>query len=127
MKSSFVNQLEVCPACGRHLGDHQFSLFASVPVKQNDDPRVMNFLQAIKNHDWAGVLSFQEWEGGYDDYELYGIRAEDHPMVLITVWDPFELFYNERIVETEALNEVDSGELLILAEGKEWKSSAEIV
>src|SRR5687768_17757973 len=104
----FVNNLPVCPACGRRLGDHQFSLLASVPVKQNDDPQVMTFLKAIKNHDWPGVLSFQQWEGGYDDYELYGIRAEDHPVVLVTVLDPFELFYSERIVETEALNEVDS-------------------
>ena len=96
------------------------------------DPRsgwsqVRNFLTAIKNHDWPGVLSFQQWQGGYDDYELYGIRAEDHPVVLVTGWDPFELFYSERIVETEALNEVDSRELLTLARGKEWKTSAEIV
>lgn len=48
-------------------------------------------------------------------------------MVLVTIWDPFELFYNERIIETEVLNEVDSSELLILASGKEWKTSAEIV
>ena len=109
------------------MGDHRFSLLASVPVKQNDDPQVVTFLKAIKNRDWPGVLSFQQWEGGYDDYELYGIRAEYHPVVLVTVWDPFELFYNERIVEIEALNEVDSKELLILAGGKEWKSSAEIV
>lgn len=56
-----------------------------------------------------------------------GIRAEDYPVVLVTVWDPFELFYNERIIETEVLNEVDSSELLTLARGKEWKTSAEIV
>lgn len=123
----FVNHLGNCPACGRQFGDHQFSLLASVPVKQNDDPRVRSFLNAIENHDWPGVLSFQQWEGGHDDYELYGIRAKDHPVVLVTIWDPFELFYNERIIETEVLNEVDSSELLTLARGKEWKTSAEIV
>lgn len=124
--SEFVKQLKVCPACGGHLEDHRFALFASVPVKENDDPQVLTFMRAIKSYEWRTVLAFQNWDGGYDNYELYGIRAENHPVVLVTVWDPFELFYNERIVDTEVLDEIQSNELLALA-GDQWKSSSEIV
>ena len=116
----------VCPACNGHLGDHRFAVLASVPIKENDDPQVLILLRAIKNHDWRTVLAFQDWEGGYDNYELYGIRGENHPVVLVTVWDPFELFYNERIVDTEVLDETESNKLLALA-GDTWKSPSEIV
>jgi len=125
--AEFLEKLEVCPGCSRKWGGHLFSMLASVPLKENDDPQVITFLRAIKNHHWKSVLAFQEWEGGYDNYELFGIRSEDHPMVLVTVRDPFELFYTDRIVETEVLNEIDSREILSLAEDKEWKSSSEIV
>jgi hypothetical protein len=124
--SDFVKQLTACPACGGNLGDHHFALLASVPVKENDDPQVLTLLRAIKNRDWLTVLAFQDWEGGYDDYELYGIRGENHPVVLVTVWDPFELFYNERIVDTEVLDEIESHKLLTLA-GHKWKSPSQTV
>jgi hypothetical protein len=100
-------------------------MLASVPLREDDDPQVMTFLRAIKNRHWKSALAFQEWEGGYDNYELYGIRSADHPMVLVTVRDPFELFHTDSIVETEVLNEIESRELLTLAADKEWKSSAE--
>jgi hypothetical protein len=115
----------VCPACSGHSREHRFALLASVPVKENDDPQVLILLRAIKNHDWHTVLAFQDWEGGSDNYELYGIRGENHPVVLVTVWDPFELFYNERIVDTEVLDETESNKLLALA-GDTWKSASEI-
>src|SRR5688572_29552405 len=116
----FLKHLKLCPACGRDLGDHLFSFLASTPVKVNEDPRAVSFLRSIKDHNWREVMSFQQWEGGYDDYELYGIRAEDHPLVLVTVWNPFELFYNEKTVDIEVLNETDSREVLALAGNKEW-------
>lgn len=86
----------------------------------------MVFLQAIKNHDWEKVLGFQEWQGGFDDYELYAIRAAIHPLVLITVLDPVELSFTERVIDTEILNKTDSDELLSLAAKKKWQFPSDI-
>ena len=121
----FLKQLKACPACGGQLEDHRFSLLASAPVKVNDDPQVLTLLKAIKNHDWSIVFFFQDWEGTYDNYELYGIRGENHPLVLVTVWDPVELFHSESVVDTDTLDELQSNELLRLA-GIKWKPYSEI-
>jgi hypothetical protein len=96
-------------------------MLASIPLKDAGDPLAKTFQNAVRNHDWNRVLAFQEWDGGYDNYELYGIRSTDHPLVLVIVWDPLELFYNEKIVDTEILNETDSRELLSLTVNKEWE------
>lgn len=102
-------------------------MLASTPIKANSDDSSRAFLQAIKNHDWANVLGFQDWEGGFDDYELYAIRAAAHPLVLVTVLDPVELFFNEKVIDTEILNKTDSDELLSFAAKKKWHSPSDIV
>ena len=111
----FIKRLQFCPGCRRTFDDHQILMLASAPIGANSDNCATVFLKAIKNHDWANVLSFQEWQGGSDNYELYAIRSTGHPLVLVTVLDPVELFFDDRVIETEMLKKSDSDELLSMA------------
>lgn len=125
--TEFLEQLGVCPACHQAFADHSIAMIASFPVKTDSDPRAAAVLEAIKNRDWGVVLAFTDWEGGVDDYELYAIRAASHPVVLVTVWDPVELFFTDRVVKTEILDETASAELLALTTTKTWHSPSTIV
>jgi hypothetical protein len=120
MGASVLSKLEKCPFCGRAMLGHSNSLLASVVINHKDPRRLHEFFEAMKSHRWAEMLAFQEWEGGQDDLELYGLRCQYDRVNLVIVRSPVELYDNDEIIGIEALSEEVSQDLLAHVTEKEW-------
>jgi hypothetical protein len=119
--AGWTNALARCPHCHRELTGHSYSLLAAQVVERDAQRGLLEFFESLKAHDWLKLLSFQRWEGGSDNVELYGILCDFAWVVLVVVRSPLELFEHDEILGIEVLEEADSKALLDAAKGKSWK------
>ncbi len=124
MGASVLSKLEKCPGCGDTIADHSVSLLASMVIDREDKRRLHAFFDALKCRRWTELLASQDWEGGEDDVELYGIRCKSDRVTLVVVRSPFELLASDEIIGVEVLTKEESRDLLALVEQEKWKAVA---
>lgn len=115
-----VRVLKLCPVCKCGFTKHHYASFATTVLGEGRTPRVLEFLELIKEHRWADLQSFQDWESASDAVEALPVRCPTGEIVLAIIRGPQEFWDRDQLVDLEALTLEESRQLAALIEQNEW-------
>ncbi|MBI3845901.1 MAG: hypothetical protein HY292_14805 [Planctomycetes bacterium] len=108
-----------CPACGGPFGGHEYALFASGVCGR---PSATMLADALEKDDWPRVVKCHDWEGSENNAEVFAVRCANGGMVVLVVFDPFDLFLNAETIELKVLSHSEGHDLDQLIDRAKWKS-----
>src|SRR4051794_35537265 len=100
--------VKACSQCHSSLHSHKYALLATVPVRNEQKQELVKFFDAVKNHKWTELRSYQEWLGSSDNAELYALRCREHEMSIAVIKTAFEVFQSATLLYIEPLNSQDA-------------------
>ncbi len=118
---SLVRVLKRCPICKSAFTAHHYASFATTVLGEGGTPRVVGFLQSIKEHRWADLQSFQDWDSSSDALEALAVRCPTGEIGLAIMRNPQEFWDSDQLVDLEVLTIADSRQLEALLEQDRWR------
>ena len=107
-----------CPNCGHSLQGHGYRLIAASILTPDHLEDSRKLLEAIRNHDWRMVVTFQSWEGRHANAEVYGLKCPHGGVSVVVISAPFALEEPYTLMHHEIVDDtVAFGALL---EGDPW-------
>lgn len=95
-----------CPHCDQKLNDHQYRLIASIVSEPGHLDTFRELLSAIEKHEWQKVRTFQRWEGGRTNAEVYELKCPDAARSVVVVSAPFALEEPYTLMHQEEADDV---------------------
>ena len=113
--------LKSCPACGRNLDDHSYATIAITVASPENRERSGLFCHALKEHDWPGLMQFDDFDPLLNALEAFAIKCAWGWIILLAVRNPFELFESNQVLDCEVLDSVTGKALCSLIESDKWR------
>lgn len=111
-----------CPSCKQALFGHWgYSLGGVVLFDDVNRMAVAEeFQRSVEVRDWVGLQTRHAFDATKDALEARALKCPDGSIAVLTVFDPFELYDNQRIVATAMLSESESIALDALINQQQW-------
>jgi len=117
-----VRVLKRCPICKSPLTAHHYASFATTVLGEGRTPRVVDFFRSIKDHRWADLQRFQDWESLSDALEALAVRCSTGEISLAIIRNPQEFWDSDQLVDLEVLTSEESRQLEAFIEQNKWVS-----
>jgi len=109
-----------CPNCGKPLNEHDRANFASTVASEDNKPRLTEFFESIKKHDWCAVSRFNDFDATKDDMEVYAVRCASGGVVFVFE-NPFELYESDELYCRETVSAAEMLEIESLVSPTSWQ------
>lgn len=120
ISNAFVKAFGRCPICDQEFVDHYFTLLGVIPAGQVE--AVKDLINKVKNHQWLAAKEVQKFEPSEDALEVHVLRCAGGRLAAVIIEDPFELYFNPRVVEYEVLDDAQSQDLKAVVGEARWRS-----
>jgi hypothetical protein len=111
-----------CGLCPKPLSEHDWAMFASTVASKENMPRLKEFFEKVKEHDWRSVATFNDFDATEDDVLVYAVRCESGGSVAV-VRSPFELYENDELYLRETVTPDEMSVIERLIPSTSWRHS----
>ena len=94
-------------------------MFASTVASEKNAPRLTEFFEKVKAHDWRSVAGFTDFEATENDVLAFAVRCVSGGFVFV-VQSPYELWKNEELYVSELVTAAEMSELERLIPTTSW-------
>lgn len=113
-----VAQLGECPACQQGFTEHQIAQFTATTTE--NQARLEEYIEALKQRDWQKARAYENWDLTKDLLCAQVINCPTGKGVLLLIDDPYELFFNARLMSSEVLSPEESLALNQFIKAEQW-------
>jgi hypothetical protein len=108
-----------CSRCPRLLTEHDWAMFASTVASPQNKPRLIEFFEKVKAHDWCSVAAYTDFDATENDVLVYAVRCVSGGFVAV-VRSPVELYENDELYLRENVTAAEMSEIERLVPATEW-------
>jgi hypothetical protein len=108
-----------CGQCPKPLTEHDWAMFASTAASERNKPRLTQFFERVKEHDWRSVATFMDFDATENDVLVYVVRCVSGGFVAV-VRSPFELYESEELYLRETVTAAEIAVIESLIPSTSW-------
>ena len=113
--------LKTCPACGKNVVGHENAHFAMTIATEENQQRLRQFFNALKEHRWSDAQQFNEFDPVCDATDAEALKCTSGQIIMLYIRNPFELFENSRLISYDVLDLQNSKEVTMMIEPEKWR------
>lgn len=114
--------LSSCYACKASLDSHQFAIMGTTVVSDENQPRIIQFLRHVKQHEWNDLSQFKDWKANRNNLLAYSISCPNGGGMVMVVRSPFELYENDEVYLQEVTTPEEQPTISKVVPPGEWQA-----
>jgi hypothetical protein len=114
--------LSSCSACKVSLDCHHFAIMGTTVVSDENQPRIIQFLRYVKQHEWNDLSKFKDWQTERNNLVVYSIACPNGGGMVVVVRSPFELYENDEVYLQETITPEEQLTISKVVPPGEWRA-----
>jgi len=94
-------------------------MYACTVADKKNKPRLEEFFNNVKTHDWRSLNSFSDWKGDKNNMEAFVVRCASGG-VMFVLRNPYELYETDELYLLENISSAEMAEVERLVPSTSW-------